>query len=107
VPLLVAWLSSAFSGVLGWFAALLGKKAALGTAAIALYATITAALCAALATSISAVLSTSTLSSAVLQGMAMFMPTNLPACFSAIVVAEGLAAAFRWQRTNIQMYLSA
>jgi hypothetical protein len=102
-----AILASLFGSLASFFGIMVAKKTAMALAAVAVFATLTAALMAAIAGAISTVLTVIPLPSAVVFGMWYFMPENLPACASALISANVAAALYRWNVQNLQLVAQA
>lgn len=101
MPVLAGLIASLFGSAVAIFALFLGKKVALASAAIVTFSALTVAMAAAMALLINSVLSAASLHSAVIQGMAIFMPANLPLCVSAIIAAHATAAVYRWNQFQL------
>jgi len=101
MPIFAGLLASLFGSTVSLFALFLTKKAALATAAVVTFSAMTVAMAAAMAALISTVLGTTGIHAAILQGMAMFMPSNLPLCVSAVIAAHATAAVYRWNQFQL------
>lgn len=102
-----AMIATLFGSLAGFFATWVTKKTALGLAAVTVFATLTVALMAVLTTAISAALTVSALPQWVLFGFAYFMPSNLPACVSAVISAQVAASIYRWNVENLRLVSAA
>jgi hypothetical protein len=103
MPLLGALLVNLFGAIASFFGLWLTKKAAIVTAALAVFAALTVGLMAALAAAITAALELEALPDAVIFGMSYFMPGNFPGLFSAVIAAEVAIALYRWNVKNLEL----
>jgi len=103
MPIFAGLFLSVFTSIITLLGTYFTKKTATTLAAIGVFTALVAAFTLAIAAGISSVLSATSLPSAVLQGMASFMPANLPFCVGAVLAAEATAAVYRWNRQSLMI----
>lgn len=106
MPVLAGFIGSLFASLVSLFGVWLTKKTALVAAVITVSTTITVGLGVAIAAAISSVLASVSIHAYILQGMATFMPSNLPFCVGAVFAAEATAAVYRWNRWNLVLAIN-
>lgn len=97
-----ALLQTLFASLAGFFAVSMAQRTAMGLAAIAVFAALTAAFMSVIAAAISAVLFALPVSPAWTFGFWYFMPENLPACASAVISAHIASALYKINVYNLQ-----
>jgi uncharacterized membrane protein YeaQ/YmgE (transglycosylase-associated protein family) len=95
-----AFLSTLFGSLAGFFAQWMTKKAALGTAAVAVILTLTAGFWFALQTLMSSVL----IAAPALCELSWLMPSNTGACIAAVVSAKIVQAVYYWHMVNLKVF---
>lgn len=95
-------LVSLFGGIAGFFATAIGKKAAFGTAAVAVVGSLTVALFASVKGLVG--LAYVSLPPFMATGLSMAVPENGAACIAAIVGTWSATTLYLWQRRNAELY---
>jgi hypothetical protein len=103
IPWLVGILAGAFSAILGFFVKYFTKRFAFVLAAVALIAGITSAFFAAVLAFLSLI--TYVTPDPVVVAVSWVIPSNFPACATAIISAHFLKWVYAWQVKIIQMKL--
>lgn len=97
---LLVWL---FSGLAEFLAKFLGKKAAMGTAAVAAFATLTTALLAASGALIATIIPAMPGGQYVSLALWLVVPDNGPAVVSACLATDAAIAVYRWNVSNLNL----
>lgn len=107
MPLLGALLVNLFTGIAGFFAQYIGKKAAFGLAAVAIFSTLTTGLFALMRTTINSLANGTQLTGIVAQLFGAAIPPVAPACISAIVTVWVACTLYKWQAKSLDIFLKA
>jgi len=103
MPLLAQLMASLFGSLAGFFATWVTKKAALGAAAVSVFAILTLALMAAIATAINTALHVFSVPHWFAVGFNLFMPPSFVAGVAAIIAAHAAVALYRWNVENLKI----
>lgn len=97
---LVIWL---FAGLAEFFGKYLTKKAAIGTAAVGVFATLTIGMLTAMAALINGLIPALPGGQYVSLGLWLAVPPNGPLVVSACLAADSVAAVYRWNVWNLNI----
>ncbi len=103
LPWLAGVLTSAFAGLVVWFAQFFTKRLAVIAAAVAFMAGLTTAMFVAIQSLVGAL--TLAVPAVVVQGAGFVLPSNLSLCISLIVTARMLRYAYDWNVKFVQLKL--
>lgn len=103
MPLLGGLFMGLFAGFAEFLAKYVTKKMALAGAAVATFATLTAAFYVAVTATLVGISMTFPGGSAVAVGVWLMVPDNAPACISAIISCDTAVGLYRWNMENIRL----
>lgn len=103
MPVLAGLLVSMFSCLVDFFVRWLTKKAAIGLAAVAVFAGLTLVLWAAIGAALATVVAVVPADSYFLMGMWVAIPDNAQAVVSATVACDTAIALYRWNVQNLRL----
>lgn len=103
MPILGGLLVSIFSGLIDFFIRWFGKKAAIGAAAVAVFAGLTVALWAAIGAALSTVAVLVPADSSVLIGLWVATPDNAQSVIAATIACDTAIALYRWNVENLRL----
>lgn len=107
MPIFATYLGGLIASLASFIGLWIGKKAAVGAAAIVVYGALTAACLAVIAAGIASISTLPTLPHWVVVGMTFWMPSNFYVCVGLIVTAEGAIALKRWNVANLKLAAGA
>ena len=101
MPLLATLLTSLFGSLAGWLAQFVGKKLAVGMAAVATLGALTATFYGGMSLLLNSVAAQIPDMPGAQIGMWVACPSNLPACYAAILSCDTTVALYRWSMKNL------
>lgn len=105
MPFLGYLLIGIFGNLASFLATFVGKKMALGLAAVAALSTLMVGMYAALSMLLNSIVAQVPNIPGAAIGIWVAVPDNLPACFSAILATDTTLALFKWSVKNLHMML--